>query len=61
MVGGWAGLWLGAGALALAGGFNWNCRRRLGGFTGDTLGAVSELGEAWILVGAAVLLAQSPG
>jgi len=56
-LGGWAGLGLVGGAMALACGFSCYCRHRLGGFTGDTLGSVSELGEMWVLLGTAWLLA----
>lgn len=51
---GWAGLAaLGATALLLVA-FGWHLRRRLGGITGDTLGAAIVLSEALVLVAGVV-------
>ncbi len=47
-LGGWGGLALG-GAGILAWGWAAYLRRRLGGFTGDTLGALVETTEAGVL------------
>jgi adenosylcobinamide-GDP ribazoletransferase len=43
---------LAAAAMVAAGAalWGWHCRRRLGGMTGDTLGAASEAGEVMVLL-----------
>jgi adenosylcobinamide-GDP ribazoletransferase len=52
---GWPGLAAGAGVAVVAALWGWRCVRRLGGATGDTLGAASEGCEvAVLLVGAAL-------
>jgi len=53
---GWAGLAAAAGVAALAALWGWHCRRRLGGVTGDTLGAASEGCEIAVLLAGAALL-----
>ncbi len=50
IVGGWAGLLALGLALALAGGFLFYMVRRVGGYTGDGLGAVAQLGEIAVMV-----------
>ena len=42
-------------AIALTAGWGLACKRRLGGFTGDTLGACSELTETAVLIAGVVL------
>jgi adenosylcobinamide-GDP ribazoletransferase len=56
----WAGLFLLLPALLAVGGLRWLCVRRLGGITGDCLGATIELAEAVFLLGALVLLVPAP-
>jgi adenosylcobinamide-GDP ribazoletransferase len=49
-LGGWAGMLALALALALAGVFLIYLTRRIGGYTGDGLGAIAQLGEITVLV-----------
>ena len=52
---GWPGLAAAGGVAAIAALWGWHCVRRLGGMTGDTLGAASESCEiAVLLIGAAL-------
>lgn len=51
---GWRGLLALAIALAVFGGWRHACLKRLGGFTGDTAGALAELVEVAVLVGLSV-------
>jgi adenosylcobinamide-GDP ribazoletransferase len=50
IVGGWAGLLALGLALAVAGGFLFYMVRRVGGYTGDGLGAMAQLGEIVVMV-----------
>jgi adenosylcobinamide-GDP ribazoletransferase len=50
LVGGWPGLLALVLALAVAGGFLAYMVRRVGGYTGDGLGAMAQLGEIVVLV-----------
>ncbi len=50
IVGGWAGLLALGLALAVAGGFLLYMTRRVGGYTGDGLGAMAQLGEIAVMV-----------
>jgi adenosylcobinamide-GDP ribazoletransferase len=52
---GWAGIAAALAVAAVAGLWGWHCRRRLGGVTGDTLGAASEAGEVLVLLAGAAL------
>jgi cobalamin 5'-phosphate synthase/cobalamin synthase len=52
---GWPGLVAAAGVGAAAALWGWQCLRRLGGVTGDTLGAASEGGEVLVLLWGAAL------
>ncbi len=55
LCGGWTGVVAALGVAAVAALWGWHCIRRLGGMTGDTLGAASEAGEVTVLlVGVAV-------
>ena len=56
LAGGGPGMAVAACALLVSAGVNVMVRRRLGGFTGDTLGAASELAETAFLVAAAAML-----
>jgi adenosylcobinamide-GDP ribazoletransferase len=56
----WAGLFLFLPALLAVGGLRWVCARRLGGVTGDCLGAAIELAEAVFLLAAVILLIPGP-
>ena len=47
---GWPGVWAAAAVAAVAALWGWHCVRRLGGVTGDTLGAASEAGEVVVLL-----------
>ncbi|QVQ53255.1 adenosylcobinamide-GDP ribazoletransferase [Spiractinospora alimapuensis] len=60
LVGPWNGLWAPlsvVAGVAAAEGLRWHAVRRLGGITGDVLGAVAETGATVTLVVAALLLA----
>ena len=50
LIGGWPGLLALVLALALAGGFLFYLVRRVGGYTGDGLGAMAQLGEIAVMV-----------
>lgn len=50
LIGGWAGLVALAMALAVGAGFLWYLVRRIGGYTGDGLGAIAALGEVVAMV-----------
>ncbi|MCH8167393.1 MAG: adenosylcobinamide-GDP ribazoletransferase [Proteobacteria bacterium] len=50
LAGGWPGLLALGLALALAGGFLFYLVRRVGGYTGDGLGAMAQLGEIAVMV-----------
>ena len=50
LAGGWPGLLALGLALAVAGGFRFYLVRRVGGYTGDGLGAMAQLGEIAVLV-----------
>jgi adenosylcobinamide-GDP ribazoletransferase len=50
LIGGWAGLLALGLALAVAGGFLLYMVRRVGGYTGDGLGAMAQLGEIAVMV-----------
>ncbi len=50
IVGGWRGLLALAVALAVTGGFLILMVRRIGGYTGDGLGAMAQLGEITVLI-----------
>jgi adenosylcobinamide-GDP ribazoletransferase len=47
---GWRGLTAALLVLAASGMWGWYCRRRIGGITGDTLGASVEISEALVLL-----------
>jgi cobalamin 5'-phosphate synthase/cobalamin synthase len=55
LCGGWPGLVAAAGVGAAASLWGWRCLRRLGGMTGDTLGATSEGTEVLVLLWGAAL------
>jgi cobalamin 5'-phosphate synthase/cobalamin synthase len=55
LTGGPVGLLAGLAAGGLTALWGWHCRRRLGGVTGDTLGAASEASELAVLLVAAAL------
>jgi adenosylcobinamide-GDP ribazoletransferase len=55
---GWHGAAAGAMALVLADAFRRHCVRRLGGITGDVLGALVEVGQLVALVGLVLLRAR---
>jgi len=48
--GGWTGVGCFAGALLVSLSWSWRCRRRIGGVTGDTIGAGVELSECLVLL-----------
>jgi adenosylcobinamide-GDP ribazoletransferase len=50
LVGGWAGLLALVLAMAVSGGFLFYMTRRVGGYTGDGLGAIAQLGEIVVMV-----------
>jgi len=50
IIGGWPGLLALGLALAVTGGFLLYLVRRVGGYTGDGLGAIAQLGEIAVLV-----------
>jgi adenosylcobinamide-GDP ribazoletransferase len=56
----WTGLLLFLPALLAAWGLRWLCDWRLGGITGDCLGAAVELAEGVYLLAAVVLLTANP-
>jgi len=57
---GWAGLAIGLAVWVVTLAFNAYCRRRIGGITGDTLGAACELAELTVLLAASAALRGTP-
>nr|MBF0222539.1 adenosylcobinamide-GDP ribazoletransferase [Desulfobulbaceae bacterium] len=53
---GMSGLFAGAGTIMCVGLFGFYCKQKIGGITGDTLGAASELAEAAMAVGLALTI-----
>jgi adenosylcobinamide-GDP ribazoletransferase len=54
LLGGWHGLRALVAGLIVFAGWRWSCMHRLGGMTGDTCGALTELVEAAVLVALAL-------
>ncbi len=58
LLGGFAGLGLFFGAVALAWMIGWAMAKALGGLTGDTYGAANEIVETTVIIAATALAAQ---
>jgi adenosylcobinamide-GDP ribazoletransferase len=56
LMGGYAGLWIFFGAIAMAWLMGWAMAKSLGGLTGDTYGATNEIIEVTVILAAAALI-----